>query len=223
LALTAGKTLAMEEVLAAPHQGMEIGMHTGWPIGAPGQVIGLLGGSFDPAHAGHVRITREALKRFGLDRVWWLVTPGNPLKSRQPAPLERRLALAQQIMQHPRVDITDLEASLGTRYTAETLEALRSRYPGVRFVWIMGADNLAGFHHWDRWRDILDSVPVGVLARPDAGLAALMSPAARTYASARLRGQDVRKLGQAAPPAWAYVTIPLADESSTAIRAAGHW
>lgn len=196
---------------------------TGWPIARPGQVIGLLGGSFDPAHQGHVHITREALKRFGLDRVWWLVTPGNPLKARQPAPLNRRLSAAQELMKHPRVDVTDLEAQLGTLYTAETLEALREVYPGVRFVWLMGADNLASLHRWDRWKSILATVPVGVLARPDAEIAALMSPAARCFAGARLRGPDIRGLGLANAPAWAYVTIPLADESSTAIRAAGRW
>ncbi|MEM8579968.1 MAG: nicotinate-nucleotide adenylyltransferase [Pseudomonadota bacterium] len=195
----------------------------GWPIARPGQIIGLLGGSFDPAHKGHVHITREALKRFDLDRVWWLVTPGNPLKARQPAPLDRRLEAARTLMRHPRVDVTDLELSLGTRYTAETIEALRVLYPGVGFVWLMGADNLASFHRWDRWKSIMGSVPVGVLARPDTEIAALMSPAARCFAGARLRGQDIRGLGRARVPAWAYVTIPLAQESSSAIRAAGRW
>ncbi|MDJ0859970.1 MAG: nicotinate-nucleotide adenylyltransferase [Dinoroseobacter sp.] len=196
---------------------------TGWPIARPGQSIGLLGGSFDPAHEGHVHITREALKRFGLDRVWWLVTPGNPLKARQPAPLSRRLAAARDLMWHPRVEVTQLEAQLGTLYTAETLEALREAYPGVRFVWLMGADNLASFHQWDRWKSILGTVPVGVFARPDAAIAALTSPAARCFAGARLRGQNIRGLGRATAPAWAYVTIPLINESSSAIRAAGRW
>ncbi len=196
---------------------------TGWPVARPGQVVGLLGGSFDPPHEGHVHITREALKRFGLDWVWWLVTPGNPLKARQPAPLDRRLEAAQARMRHPRVRVTDLEAHLGTRYTAETIEALRAVYPGVRFVWLMGADNLASFHRWDRWKSILGTVPVGVLARPNAEIAALMSPAARCFEGARLRGDSVRTLGRATAPAWAYVAIPLADESSTAIRAAGRW
>ena len=128
-------------------------------------VIGLLGGSFDPAHGGHAHITREAIKRLGLDRVWWLVTPGNPLKVRQPAPMADRLARARAVMGDPRVVITDLEARLGTRYTAETIERLQAIYPGVQFVWLMGADNLVQFHHWERWRDILRAVPVAVLAR----------------------------------------------------------
>lgn len=100
----------------------------------------MLGGSFDPAHTGHAHITREALKRFGLDRVWWLVSPGNPLKVHGPAPMEQRLAHARQIIQHPRVVLTDIEERLGTRHTAQTLTALRARYQGVRFVWLMGAE-----------------------------------------------------------------------------------
>ncbi|MCE8471321.1 nicotinate-nicotinamide nucleotide adenylyltransferase, partial [Rhodovulum sulfidophilum] len=127
-------------------------MRAGFPKAGAGQKIGLLGGSFDPAHEGHAHITRTALKRFGLDRVWWLVSPGNPLKAEGPAPMARRLAAAEAVMQHPRVAITDLEARIGTRYTAETLERLMRLYPGVRFVWLMGADNLISFHRWERWR-----------------------------------------------------------------------
>ena len=123
-------------------------------------VIGLLGGSFDPAHEGHVHITREALKRMGLDQVWWLVTPGNPLKARQPAPLADRILRAKAVMRDPRVKITALEARLGTRSTADTIDRLKSIYPGVTFVWLMGADNLVQFHKWGRWRDILRAVPV---------------------------------------------------------------
>ncbi len=136
----------------------------GFPIARPGMRIGLLGGSFDPPHRGHVHITREAMKRFGLDRVWWLVSPGNPLKAEGPASLDRRMAAARAVMVHPRVEITDIEARLGTRYTAATLSALLPRYPGVRFVWLMGADNLAGFHRWDRWEWIMRQLPVGVIA-----------------------------------------------------------
>ncbi len=140
-----------------------------FPKAARGQSVGLLGGSFDPPHRGHVHITTEALKRFGLDRVWWLVTPGNPLKEQGPAPLAQRMQQARAIMQHPKVTVTDIEARLGTRYTAQTLAALRRQYPGVNFVWLMGADNLAQFHKWQDWRTIMMSVPVGVLARPGIG------------------------------------------------------
>ena len=121
-------------------------VNTQAPYLRPGMTVGLLGGSFDPPHAGHVHITREALKRFGLDRVWWLVSPGNPLKSRGPAGMDARLRAARQLMVHPKVHISDCEARAGTRYTAETLAALQARHPGVRFVWLMGADNLALVH-----------------------------------------------------------------------------
>lgn len=184
-------------------------------------VIGLLGGSFDPAHEGHVHITEQALARMGLDQVWWLVTPGNPLKARQPAPMAERIARARAIMRDPRVKITDLEARLGTRYTAQTIRRLRAIYPGVRFVWLMGADNLVQFHKWENWRQIMRMVPVGVLARPGAGVAARTAVAARTF-----RGQRVGRgewLGNREAPAWVFVNLPLNKASSSAIRARGEW
>ena len=182
--------------------------------------IGLLGGSFDPPHVGHVHITQEALKRFGLDRVWWLVSPGNPLKARGPAPLAQRLAAARALMRHPRVTVTDIEARLGTRYTAQTLRALRARAHGVRFVWLMGADNLAQFHLWQDWRQIMDSVPVGVLARPGDRISARTSVAARVYPQARVPAGASHGLARATAPAWCFVNIPMLDISSTALRAA---
>ena len=188
------------------------------PFARSGQTIGLFGGSFDPPHAGHVHITREALKRFALDRVWWLVSPGNPLKPRGPAPLAERMTLARAVMQHPRVEVSDIEAHLGTRATADTLVALKRIYPGVRFVWLMGADNLAQFHRWKDWRQIMDSVPVGVLARPDQRISARMSPVARIYARHRISGLASHMLARAAPPAWCFVNVPMVDMSSTAIR-----
>lgn len=196
-------------------------MRQGFPPARPGMVIGLLGGSFDPAHEGHVHITREALKRMSLDRVWWLVSPGNPLKARQPAPLAERIAWAKGLMRHPKVAVTDLESRLGTRYTADTIARLKTLYPGVTFVWLMGADNLAGFHRWDRWRAIMESVPVGVLARPGAGLRARLSPAAQIYAGHSVgRGEN---LARARPPAWVFVNVPMNDASSSEIRARGDW
>ena len=198
-------------------------MKAGLPIARPGQVIGLLGGSFDPAHAGHVHITRHALRRFALDRVWWLVSPGNPLKPVGPAPLERRLKIARQVMQHPKVVISDIERHTGTRYTAETLEALTRLYPGVRFVWLMGADNLAGFHRWDRWRDIMNTIPVGVLARPGDRIAARTSKAAIQFRQARLRGRNSVLLGRIPAPNWCFVNLPMVDISSSEIRARGDW
>jgi nicotinate-nucleotide adenylyltransferase len=198
-------------------------VRSGYPIGLPGQTIGLLGGSFDPPHSGHVHITLEALKRFDLSRVWWLVSPGNPLKKSGPAPITARMAQARKIMRHPKVEITDIEARLGTRYTAETLARLRALYPGVRFVWLMGADNLAQLHRWQDWRQIMANVPVGVLARPGDRISARMSPAARIFRQARLSGRTSQLLGAADPPAWCFVNVPMVAQSSSAIRAAGAW
>ncbi|MGR3758393.1 MAG: nicotinate-nucleotide adenylyltransferase [Tranquillimonas sp.] len=196
---------------------------TGWPQARPGQAVGLLGGSFDPAHDGHVHITREALKRFALDRVWWLVSPGNPLKRNGPAPLDRRIRAARARMDHPKVSVTDLETQLGTRYTARTLTALRSAYPGVRLVWLMGADNLAEFHLWDNWRQIMETVPVGVIARAGQPPSARLAPAARAYARARLPAAQASLLARRDPPAWCFVNVPMRADSSTAIRAGGRW
>lgn len=198
-------------------------MRQGFPIAFRGMAIGLLGGSFDPAHAGHAHITREALRRFGLDRIWWLVSPGNPLKAHGPAPLAARMAQARAVMPDPRVEITDIEAHLGTRYTAQTLRRLQAIYPGVRFVWLMGADNLAQFHRWDDWQSILRMVPVGVLARPGTRLRARLSPAAQIYRAARLPAQAAPGLAGAPTPAWCLLNIPLSDLSSSRIRADGGW
>jgi nicotinate-nucleotide adenylyltransferase len=193
------------------------------PYARAGQTIGLLGGSFDPAHEGHVHITREALKRLGLDQVWWLVSPRNPLKTRGPAVLGRRLAAAKKLMQHPRVKISDFETLMGTRYTADTLQALQKSYPGVRFVWLMGADNMAGLHRWGNWRAIMEQVPVAVIARPGERTGARASKAAAIYAGARLKGRRSALLAQSDAPAWCFLNIPMSDSSSTRIRARGDW
>lgn len=186
-----------------------------------GMVIGLLGGSFDPAHEGHVHITREALKRIGIDRVWWLVSPGNPLKARQPAPLADRLARARGLVRDPRVVVTDIEARLGTVYTADTIAKVQALYPGVSFVWLMGADNLVQFHKWGRWREIMARVPVAVLARPGSGLKARLSVAAQVYRGNRVgRGEN---LARRKAPAWVFVNLPMHDASSTEIRNRGSW
>lgn len=193
------------------------------PLALAGQSVGLLGGSFDPPHSGHVHITRHALRRFELDRIWWLVSPGNPLKVRGPAPLQKRIKACERIMQHPRVEVTDIEARLGTHVTAKTLAVLLARYPGVRFVWLMGADNLANFHKWRNWRWIMNNVPIGVLARPGDRLSARMSPAARLYAPYRIPGNASQLLARASAPSWCFVNVPMIDQSSTRIRAEGRW
>jgi len=193
------------------------------PYARPGQVVGLFGGSFDPPHQGHVHVTLEAMKAFGLDRVWWLVSPGNPLKSRGPAPIDQRVEAARSIMRHPKVKVTDIEDLTGIRATADTLAALRRLYPQVRFVWLMGADNLAQFHKWKDWRLIMDTVPVGVVARPGDRISARMSPAARVYAKYRIDGTARHLLGRADAPAWCFVNVPMVDVSSTQIRSKGGW
>jgi nicotinate-nucleotide adenylyltransferase len=193
------------------------------PLVGRGQVVGLLGGSFDPPHEGHVRITEAAMARLGLDWVWWVVSPGNPLKHEGPAPLERRIAAARALLTDPRVKVTDIEARLGTRYTAETLARLRRRHPRVRFVWIMGSDNLAQFHHWRDWQRIMEMVPVAVMARPGKRLIARFAPAARAFRRAQLNESEARGLGRRRAPAWVVLNLPLVPLSSSAIRARGGW
>lgn len=198
-------------------------MRYGIPNAQVGMKIGLLGGSFDPPHHGHAHISRTALTRFDLDEVWWLVSPGNPLKARQPAPLQKRMRACQDLLRHPRIKVTDFETHAGTRYTAETLQALKKAYHGVNFVWLMGADNLASFHLWDRWTEIMETVPVGVLARPGEQNAARMSPAAKRYSRFRLPGRCSRVLATATRPAWCFVSMPTVDVSSTELRQRGQW
>lgn len=198
-------------------------MRQGFPRAAAGQSVGLLGGSFDPPHAGHMHITRRALRRFRLDRVWWLVSPGNPLKADAPAALERRMAACRALADHPRVEVTDIEARLGTRYTADTLRHLQALYPGVQFVWLMGADNMAQLHRWEEWRGIMESVPVGVLARPGGQIRAGLSRAAQVYAGARLPIEAAAGLAWRRPPAWVLMSGPMVEVSSTELRRRGAW
>ena len=195
----------------------------GFPVAFRGMRVGLLGGSFDPAHEGHAHLTREALKRLGLDRVWWLVTPGNPLKPNPPARLAARMKRAREVMRDPRVTVTDLESRLGTRYTAETLQRLQALYPGVRFVWLMGADNLAQFHLWQQWDWIFRHVPIAVFARPGTRLKAKGARAAEEYARWRLPVHLARALADRMPPAWVFLDMPMNPLSSSEIRARGEW
>ncbi|PWR24170.1 nicotinate-nucleotide adenylyltransferase [Zavarzinia aquatilis] len=188
---------------------------------ARGLAIGLFGGSFNPAHDGHRDLSLAALRHLGLDRVWWLVSPQNPLKSAADmAPLAARLASAGAIARHPRVLVTDIETRLGTVYTAQTIRALRKRFPRARFVWLMGADNLATIHRWRDWRRIFGDVAVAVFDRPTYSLAALGGPAAHRFAAVRRGGNARRHLKYDRPPAWAFVTMKLNPASATALRAA---
>ena len=185
----------------------------------PGQRIGLLGGSFNPAHGAHLEISRTALTRLGLDEVWWLVSPQNPLKpARGMAPLESRLAGARDVADHPRIRVTALESALGTLYSADTVRALTTRFPKVRFVWLIGADNLGQIPRWKDWREIFAHVPVAVFARPNYSSRALSGKAAQSFARARIRESRATRLADTPPPAWVFIHGRLNPSSSTAIR-----
>lgn len=179
----------------------------------PGMRVGLYGGSFDPPHEGHAHVAKAALTQFGLDQVWVLVSPQNPLKSGAPAPYAQRLDAARRVLAAPRIFVSDIEARLGARYTVETLTALRRRYPGVRFVLVMGADSFASLHRWKRWRDIVALAPIGVAPRPGWSMAALNSPAARA-----IPRMDEKSLSGTPPPGWSYASAPFNIASSTALR-----
>jgi len=182
--------------------------------------IGLLGGSFNPAHAGHLHVSLEALKRLDLDEVWWLVSPQNPLKAADGmASLERRLAGARAIAApHKRLRVTDLERVLGTRYSIDTVRALFQHHPKARFVWLMGADNLRQLPRWKGWAALVESIPIAVIDRPGFAPAALSGAPARRYAKARLAPEASRSLSDRAAPAWTFLYTRLNPLSATAIR-----
>jgi len=192
------------------------------PGHAPGMRIGLFGGTFNPPHAGHRLVSTIALSRLGLDQIWWLVTPGNPLKENDGLPsLGARMEAAHALADHPRIVVTGLEAQIGTRYTYDTIAWLTRRCPGVRFVWIMGADNLASFHRWQRWRDIAALIPIAVIDRPGSTLKATNSPAGAWLAPHRLDETDGSLLAQSHAPAFVFVHARRSDLSSTELRREG--
>ena len=192
----------------------------GLPPSSAGQRIGLYGGSFNPAHDGHRHVSLIALGRLQLDVVWWLVTPGNPLKDTHALPpLAERMAAAARIARHPRLVITGVEAELATCYSADLVGQLTMRLADRRFVWIMGADNLATFHHWRHWREMTCLVPIAVVDRPGWRLKALASPAAHWMASRRLVEEAASLLPNRKPPAWVILSTRLSERSSTALRA----
>jgi nicotinate-nucleotide adenylyltransferase len=195
-------------------------LRTQMPLAFAGQRIGLMGGTFDPPHAGHAVCAVTALRRLQLDQLWWMVTPGNPLKDRDGLPpLADRMAASQRLAADPRVKVTGFEAALGTPYTYETLRCVTRRFPGAHFVWVMGADNLAGFHRWQRWRDIARLVPMAIVDRPGWRLAALASPAALGLARFRVPEGLAGRLPGMAPPAWTLLSTRLSKASSTVLRA----
>jgi nicotinate-nucleotide adenylyltransferase len=189
------------------------------PFHANGMRIGLLGGSFNPPHAAHRAISLFALKRLKLDRVWWLLTPGNPLKDNgRLHDIAERADAALKIADDPRIDISCLEAVIGVRYTVDTIIHLRRRVSGVHFVWIMGADNLAQFHRWQNWRRIAAEVPIAVIDRPPESFRALAAPAAQALARYRLPANQAARLADQRAPAWVFLTGLKLDMSSTGLR-----
>ena len=183
------------------------------------RTVGLLGGSFNPAHEGHRHISLYALKMLGLDAVWWMVSPQNPLKTKKGmASLKSRMASAVKASHHPRIHVTDIERHLHTRYTADTLAALKQHFPRTRFIWLMGDDNLLQIHRWQEWQKIFALVPVAVLDRPPRGNSVKSCPALETFRHALKTQEQAQLLKTHKPPIWTILHIPLNNTSATAIR-----
>jgi nicotinate-nucleotide adenylyltransferase len=202
-----------------PAAGRPGGLRLGFTL-LPGMRVGLFGGSYNPAHDGHAHVAETAMKRLRLDKVIWLVSPQNPLKSAAGTmSLEDRLASARAHAHGPDMIVSDAERRLGSRYTIDVLRLFKARYPGVRFVWIMGADNLNSLHGWRGWTQIMREMPVAVIARPGTEIKSRFSPAAERFRFAKLSSREAPFLAGRAPPAWVYLRAPLNFTSSTALRA----
>lgn len=185
----------------------------------PGMTIGLYGGSFNPAHQGHRHVALTGLKRLDLDKIWCLVTPGNPLKDNADLPsLQTRLAQTTQLMNHPSIEITGFEERTGSSYSAQTIRWLSTRYPKNRFIWLMGADNLANFHHWRQWRSIFATLPIAIIDRPGYSLSPLSSMAAQTFQRWRIREEEAQGLTNDQSPSWVFLHGPRSFLSSTHLR-----
>lgn len=192
------------------------------PPCAGGQRIGLFGGSFNPPHAGHRLASLLALRRLRLDWVWWMVTPGNPLKdTTHLPPIAERIESARRLAAHPRIVVTGVEATLGSRYTCDTVASLRHRLPTERFVLLMGADSFAALHHWRHWHRILATIPLAIIDRPGHTLHATAAPAASASGMVRLPEAAAAELADRAPPAYVYLHGPRSGLSSTELRHAG--
>lgn len=185
---------------------------------APGMVIGLYGGSFDPPHDGHRHVALTARKRLGLDAVWWLVAPHNPLKTDAPEAMPARLEAVTDLIPEPGHVISTIESRLGTRYTIDIIRHLTMRHPQVQFVWIMGADGLGSFHRWGHWREIARRVPICVIARGGSPLKWRLGKAARQLSKARIPASQARMLAKHGAPGWTYITAPLHAEASSNLR-----
>lgn len=181
--------------------------------------IGLFGGSFNPPHGGHLLVSEIALRALDLDQLWWMVTPGNPLKNKAGlAPLRERIMASEAMAKDPRIKVTAFEQAFRETHTARILARLKLLRPGVRFVWIMGADNLKSFHHWQNWRNIAQTFPIAVVDRPGSTLSYLSSKMAQRFAHARVEESDAARLAHKQPPAWTFLHGPRSSLSSTAIR-----
>jgi nicotinate-nucleotide adenylyltransferase len=184
-----------------------------------GQTVGLLGGSFNPAHAGHRHISLQALKLLGLDAVWWMVSPQNPLKStKDMAPLEERMAGALKASHHPDIIVTDIEQHMNTRYTVDTLTALKKHFPRTKFVWLMGADNLRQLHRWQNWQRLFSLVPVAILDRPPRGSSVKSCPAIERFRPSLKPQEQAHRLKACKLPAWTILHIPMNELSASGIR-----
>lgn len=192
---------------------------THMPHAENGNVIGLFGGSFNPPHEGHMLVAKRALQALGLDQLWWMVTPGNPLKNHADLlPLKERLQKSAELIDDPRIKVTGFEQTIKSYKSVTTISYILQHNVGVHFVWIMGADSLATFHRWHRWRDIVKMVPIAVIDRPTAPMSALSSPMARTFMSSRVNEKNIAALPLMAPPAWSYLHGRLSNASSTQLR-----
>jgi nicotinate-nucleotide adenylyltransferase len=204
-----------------PAAGRPAALRLGFTL-LPGMRVGLFGGSFNPAHDGHAHVAETALRRLGLDRVIWLVSPQNPLKSSaETASLKKRMKSARAQARGPGMIVSDAETRIGSQYTIDTLRVLKARFPGVKFVWMMGGDNLSSLHLWRGWAQLMREVPVAVIARPGAEVKSRSSVAARRFAFARLPSRAAATLAGRRPPAWLYLRAPLNYASSTKLRSAG--
>ncbi len=212
------KDSADETVLPQAFQDVAQG-YLHMPVAPVGAKIGLFGGSFNPPHAGHVLVAELALERLGLDQLWWMVTPGNPLKDvSELAPLSRRIALSEDLISDKRIHVTAFEASYQVRYTADTLALVRQHNPDKHLVWVMGADNLMNFHHWQEWEEIARTYPIAVINRPGSNMAAEDSVMAQQFSAARLPEADAAKLATQQAPAWVFIHGPQSELSSTQLR-----
>ena len=184
-----------------------------------GMKIGLFGGSFNPPHKGHLLVSKIALRKLQLDRIWWIVTPGNPLKdTHQLLPVAERIALCRKLVHHPDICITAFEIGFNNRYTADTVAILTGRRPSVHWVWVMGADNLGSFHRWNRWRDIARDIPLAIIDRPGSTMSPNSTPATHSLSKFRLDERDAKLLAGTSPPAWTFIHGPRSHISSTQIR-----